>query len=74
MAREGSAGQADVEVILIPSFSGSCAPRVVISRDLIATAKLSQEAKASNFRPFGLITWIPRTKDAVSLVLAHAFT
>jgi hypothetical protein len=48
MAREGSAGQADVQAIAILSSSGSCALKIMISRDLIAAAKPSQEAKASD--------------------------
>ena len=74
MAREGSAGQADVQAFVILSFSGSCAPRAVISRDLIAAAKPSQEAKASNLRTIGLMTSTPPTHGAVLQVLAHAST
>jgi hypothetical protein len=50
MAREGGTGRADVQAFVILSFSGSYAPKVVISRDLIAASKLSQEVRASNLR------------------------
>jgi hypothetical protein len=74
MAREGSAGQADVQASVIPSFSGSYAPNVMISRDLIAAIKPSQEAKASDLRTISLITWTPPTHGAVSQVFAYAST